>query len=263
MAENLNSTKKHEVLMGLTTNPKYDWKLKIGEIINHEIRRIALFPTQLDIKEREQLYYALESIPIKPGTPKLQIPLVHLRHDTKAEEIKYLIENWKTKVFNVHEELLDSKELDDYRHIIYVENRFKTPEQSFKESLKNCAGLCLDVTHLHEGRINLFSKLRDMNGLLEECKEDNIIGCSHVSAIDTNKWNPRNYLFGFERHKLSDYTELKYIQNYLDYLPYFISLELDNKLEHQIHIKFYLENLIEGKDLLSEDPIDMKRLLEK
>ncbi|MDD5464316.1 MAG: hypothetical protein PHP62_04145, partial [Candidatus Moranbacteria bacterium] len=68
---------KHEILLGLTTTPKSDWRGKVEEMKKFGIKQIALFPTFLKIDDRKELYKLLEDI------DGLEIPHVHLRDDFK------------------------------------------------------------------------------------------------------------------------------------------------------------------------------------
>ena len=83
------------VLLGVTTQSKLAWKNKIKEIEKFEIREISLFPTSLDKEDRKEMYNLLECSSLQ------RIPHVHLRHDMQAWELDYLMEHFKTKVFNI------------------------------------------------------------------------------------------------------------------------------------------------------------------
>lgn len=48
-----------KILLGLTTIT--DWKSKVKEICDYGIEEIALFPTMLNKKERQELYKMLEN----------------------------------------------------------------------------------------------------------------------------------------------------------------------------------------------------------
>ena len=74
--------------------------------------------------------------------------------------------------------------------------------------------------------------------------EKNKIGCCHVSAVKTNKWNPFNWKYGYDRHTLSNLKELNYMVSYKQYLPQYVSIELENSFERQLEVKAYLEKLL-------------------
>ena len=121
-----------KILVTLTTTNS-SWREKIEEIKNLELKEIALFLTGLNGQEREECYRALA----KTGLEK--IPFVHLRSNMSAEEIRFLIKNYQTEVFNIHSErefpLKD--DLSFWANRIYLEN---TDLLLAEEELKKLGG---------------------------------------------------------------------------------------------------------------------------
>ena len=130
------------ILVGLTTTKGSDWRTKSEEIKKFGIKEIALFPTGLRLEERKELYVLLE----KTGLEK--IPHVHLRDDMEEWEMDFLVERYKTEVFNFHADEWGVKSLqyDKYLDRMYVEN-FTEIDRCFADCVKKCAGICLDVSH--------------------------------------------------------------------------------------------------------------------
>jgi len=62
----------------------------------------------------------------------------------KLEELDYLVENYKTEIFNIHTEKQYPFVYDcsKYKNIIAIEN--KTALRLDGEEIKNYAGICLD-----------------------------------------------------------------------------------------------------------------------
>jgi hypothetical protein len=233
-----NSTeKKHEILLGLTTTYRSNWKEKLNEIRKYSIDSIALFPTILDQEERKELYRELEKSPIK------RIPHVHLRGDMGKWELDYLIEKFGTRFFNIHPENSAHPFPDgfnEYRNKIYVENVSIIPSES---ELDRNAGICLDMAHW-EGKI-----LDGDSGYSQEMMERLVnypVGCCHVSAISKiakeSPFDPG--LLSYDQHFMENLDELDYVGKYLKYLSKYISLELENSIAEQLEAKKYLEKII-------------------
>ncbi|EKE19805.1 MAG: hypothetical protein ACD_8C00102G0004 [uncultured bacterium] len=220
----------HEILLGLTTTPRSDWHGKVKEMKKFGIKKIALFPTFLNIEKRKELYNLLAEI------EDLEIPHVHLRcEDMEQWEFDLFERKYGTRIYNVHEEECESKPYNKYKNIIYIENRYKNISLRI---LDNSAGLCVDFAHMEDGRRRKNSKLDHIWDVVDKYP----IGCAHVSAIKTNRWSLINHFFGFDRHYFKNLCELDYIGQYRQYLPYYISLELENSFEQQLEAKKYLEN---------------------
>ena len=132
-----------KILPGLTTITPGEWKNKVKEIDELGLKEIALFPTCLEYKQRQELYGMLE----KTGLEK--IPHVYLREeDMDSPELDYLVARFKTQVFNLHprKEVIDFiKQNKKYKDRIYVENQVM--DNDFVEVLNNCGGICLDLSH--------------------------------------------------------------------------------------------------------------------
>lgn len=223
---------KHEILLGLTTTPASDWRGKVEEMKKFGIKRIALFPTFLGIKDRKELYELLKQI------EGLEIPHVHLRgQDMGTWEFELFEKKYRTQIYNIHEEEYKTEILQSFKDKIYVENRYKYIS---REALDNHAGICVDFAHMEDGRRRKRSPLDPIWETIDLYK----IGCAHISAIKTNKWNLINWYRGFDRHFLKNLKEVDYVGQYRQYLPKYISLELENSFERQLEVKNYLEKML-------------------
>ncbi|EKE25722.1 MAG: hypothetical protein ACD_5C00053G0001 [uncultured bacterium] len=231
---------KHEILLGLTTTPASDWRGKVEEMKKFGIQRIALFPTFLKIEERKELYSLLEEI------QDLEIPHVHLRNDMTMDEIQYFKERFKSEVFNIHPTGTRHDFSDDFTKFsseTYVENLRMVPK---KEELSKYAGICIDFSHWENGtrkKSTGFDSLLNYNLAMLDRLKENKVGCCHVSGIKS-KFNPINYLFQFDRHYFKKLSDFDYMSKYKQYLPKYVSLELENTLEEQIKVKQYLQKML-------------------
>jgi hypothetical protein len=237
--------KKHKILLGLTTNPDFDWKNKIKEIGKYNIQELALFPTYLNINERKSLYNLLKKTSLK------EIPHVHLRSDMEEWELDFLIKRFKTRVFNIHSaknQLQDFsillKKIPKYHGIIYLENGYDIDE-IFDNFLSQVGGLCVDFSHLHS-----FIYLQKIPGYkrLFRLMKQNKVGCCHISAVTSKKIRLRSEsgkeIETNDSHYLQNLKELDYIKEYIDSIPYYVSIELENDFETQLKVKKYLEKLL-------------------
>lgn len=233
-----------KVLVSLTTlsniskkNLDSSWESKIEEIKENNLEEIALFLTGLEKNRRTKLYKALESTSVK------SIPHVHLRTDMEPEELDYLFVKYNVQAFNLHptEEWPLIHDYSRYLSKIFIENMETIPSD---EELKKFGGLCVDFTHWREKQL---CGDREYCALLENRVKKYKIGCSHVSAIK-NKPTPiiiEPYGEEFSSHILKNLKELDYIKEYKEYLPKYISIELENSIKKQLEAKKYLEKILD------------------
>lgn len=236
-------TKK--LLPGLTTTPRSDWREKIKEIDKFQLNEIALFPTFLKVNERKELYDLLQKTDLK------RIPHIHLRDDMEEWELDLFSEKYQTEFYNIHPQppdLVMLKKMKSKINNVYVENLEKIDDYFF-EIADMCQGICLDLSHWEDEGIlegyDIFSKR------IKEYK----IGCSHISAIKKEYTTWRHYATNelinlYSDHLLQDFNELDYVKKYVEYLPEYVSIELENSFSEQLKIKEYLEKIINHEETI-------------
>jgi len=226
-----------KILPTITTSGNSDWQNKIVEIKKLKLKEVFVFLTGLEEKERKELYKSLQKTEIE------KIPFVHLRSDMKLEELDYLVENYKTEIFNLHTEkqyplLYDYSK---YKNIITIEN--KTAFRLDEEEIKNYAGICLDISHLENVRLLDEKAYEHDVSILEKYP----IKCNHISAIQKKGFlikGRKNYAC----HYLRDMSELNYLKKYpLKYFSNIIAIELENSIKEQLEIREHIINLIKNK----------------
>lgn len=232
---------KHKILLGLTTTPGSNWREKVQEIEKFKIKELALFPTFLKIDERKELYALLE----KTGLEK--IPHVHLRDDMEEWELDLFFEKYNSRLFNIHPNEADFNftKNSKYKNIIFVENLFKL-DDIYLKILNNCAGLCVDFSHWEDQGMILKHEGYE---IMEELIKNHKVGCCHISAISEELNEIVDYQTGYkisggDNHTMSDFSQLKYVKKYVQYLPEYVSIELENSFEKQLEVKEYLEKII-------------------
>jgi hypothetical protein len=225
-----------EVLPSVTTTNN-KWREKIKEITKLDIKKIGVFPTTINLKERETLYSLLEISGVT------EIPFVHIRHDFTSGEIKYLIKRFKTRLFNIHtqQELPSSphallNDLSEFKKFIYIE----LSNDKLGNEINKYAGICLDTAHVENQRLNKTELYNDFIGYLEKYP----IGVVHISAI---KEYPRTGIRSkgrYDCHRFRQLSEFDYVPKYKKYLPKMSVLELENPISEQLKVVSYLEKLL-------------------
>jgi hypothetical protein len=223
------------ILLSVTTTTGSDWKKMVADINKLKIKEVALFPTAIADKEREELYQLLENSTID------SIPFVHLRSDMLPSELKYLIKKYKTKVFNIHseQEFPLFYDYSKHRDVIYIEN---TPSFLDEEELKEYAGICLDISHLENDRLTCLKRFKQTQKMITKYP----IGCNHISALKKEpRLDKNSATFRYDKHHLVDLSELNYLKRYpLSYFSDFIAIELENSIKEQLVVQKYITDLL-------------------
>jgi hypothetical protein len=108
-----------------------------------------------------------------------------------------------------------------------------------------CGGICLDISHwedygIPEGYENFSQKIKKYR-----------IGCSHISAISENFQTWEHYVTKekinlYSDHYLNNLNQLDYVEKYVQHLPEYVSIELENTFKEQLEVRKYLEKIING-----------------
>lgn len=228
-------------IMPSITTIKSIWPDKIREIDVLGLEEVAIFPTTLNIADRQKLYVLLENSSVK------RIPHVHLRHDCEAWELDYLIKRFDTKVFNLHPciECLEFLEKNPkFRKVIYVEN-LADIDDMFMAVLEKCAGLCLDLAHW-ENHGYFFQ--RPSYQKFSAVVKNHEIGINHISAFGPSDDYFDDPATGerirmYDQHMMSDIEQFTYVKKFLPYLADYASIEIENSLSEQIKVKEYLNKI--------------------
>ncbi|NTW27525.1 MAG: hypothetical protein HGA36_04330 [Candidatus Moranbacteria bacterium] len=227
-----NTNKKHEILLGLTTTPNSDWRGKVAEMKKFGIKKIALFPTFLNVQQRKELYALLEEI------EDLEIPHVHLRsQDMEAWEMELFEKKYKTSLYNIHMGHELNACLEEHRGKIFIENHFKPFDEKY---LSQFGGICFDVQHHARSKFQAPGTYKLVNELLNS----HTVGCCHVSAFPQMRYVLKRLWKRVGGHYMLGLSELDYIGQYRQYLPYYISLELENSFEEQLKAKQHVEKIL-------------------
>ncbi len=95
-----------------------DWPEKLREARELDLKEAAVFLTGIDDAQKKSFYEVLAVSGIE------SVPLVHLRNTTTPEEVKFFMERYNCRAFNVHleDEFPLHYDLSEFRDKIFVEN---------------------------------------------------------------------------------------------------------------------------------------------
>ncbi|OIO45891.1 hypothetical protein COX24_01785 [bacterium (Candidatus Gribaldobacteria) CG23_combo_of_CG06-09_8_20_14_all_37_87_8] len=236
-----NKIKKGQFLVSITTTKGADWEARIKEIDKLKIKKLALFVTCVNEKERKKLYQALEKTSLK------EIPFCHIRSDMPFCELDYLTKRWQTKVFNLHtrKEFAFKYAYDNskYKDKIYIENvYFGLPE----DEVKRFAGICLDFSHLENDRLIRPEVFKESLKMLEKYK----IGCNHISGIFATAQEiiEHSGVIRYDKHFFTNFKDFNYLKKYpLKYFSKYCALEVENPLKDQLKAIDYIVKQIKNQ----------------
>ncbi len=221
--------KKEQFLPAITTTHGSNWREKIKEIDELGLKEVAIFPTCLQKKQRQEMYSLLENSSVK------EIPFCHIRTDMDFGELDWLIKNYKTKVFNLHSEKEYKYFFDysKYKEIIYLENNSVFSE----EELKKWAGICLDFSHLEDFRLTEKDRFVSLTEVIKKYP----IGCNHISAISSEPHIENNGHRVFSEHFFKDFLNFDYLKNYpKEFFSNYCAIEVENSLKEQLKAIDYI-----------------------
>lgn len=223
-----------KILISITTTAGSDWRSKPKEAEDLELKELGLFVTCLDLPERQELYDSLLAHHVN------NIPFAHVKGDMPLKELEFLRNTFDTKVFNIHDpaQYIAPYYYGTFSSNIGIENTVLPLQE---ETLKKLGGICLDISHMENDRLNSPMRYEHNLPLLERYP----ILVNHISAIkpgpviDETSKEKRN-----DCHFLKNLSEVDYVKNWKRFLAPFVALELENSLTEQIKIKAYLKNIL-------------------
>lgn len=219
-----------KLLPCITTTNLDITKIQIQELQQNNISELGLFITGLN--SAEQRINFLKKL--KSTLPNTQFPFVHVRIDSKLEELVFCVENFNTKWFNVHanhaEEFKDSP-LYIFKPKMLAENS----KQLNIKDLKYFAGICLDLSHWYEDIMNNEEWVNAMEHSIEKYS----IICNHISAVKVSKDVWAEHIGNCN----TDFNYLKKIPKNLFGTEY-LCLELENTITTQLKFIDYIKTLL-------------------
>ncbi|MFA5754909.1 MAG: hypothetical protein WC909_00910 [Candidatus Paceibacterota bacterium] len=239
-----------KIYPAITTNKDSNWRDKFREINYLKLEEVAVFPTFLDKRERENLYQMIKDSSIK------RIPLVHLREDMDIEELHFFAKKYNTQVFNTHSEReykIDPKWTMEYKELICIENTHNSP--LLEEEVKKYGGICLDFSHLENTRMLEIERYAKEQEVISKFK----VRCNHISAIkkDFSFIDNEKRKLRYDSHDLEDFSELDYLKSYpVNYFSEYCAMELTNPISKQIEAIDYINSFMNERDAFIKTMID-------
>jgi hypothetical protein len=225
---------KEQIFPSIITAGDSDWRVRIKEAGELGLKEAALFINGISLKERAELCDLLDGSGIK------SIPILHLRNDVTEMEVEYFYNEYGTKIFMIHPgaEYPFFSALLKFEKNIFIEN---TSAMFNEAELKRYGGICLNISHLENERLQKSVKLAIFQEFIERFPPS----CNCISAI---KKDPEKTFKGYLRYDnyfLGDFSELDYLKSYpAGYFSDFIALELKNDLKTQLAARDYIVGIL-------------------
>ncbi|MGH7239504.1 MAG: hypothetical protein ACREHG_05495, partial [Candidatus Saccharimonadales bacterium] len=219
-------------LVSITGRTPEEWRNKLQEIQERGIWETALFLEFYSPEEKQKIYESLKDSCVK------SIPLVHLRHDMAADEIKFLKKTFSVKYFTCHEENFVNGDVAHWKEFfpdIYLEMNVDGIV-SPRVDVDAIGGFCIDLAHF---KIDLENLNKDFEYVFTR-KEKPIFLCNHL-----NGWNPETNMDMHTIHSLKNFDYLKTLPKFV--FGNTIALEMFNSIAEQLEYKNYLEDLFRQK----------------
>ncbi|MFA5155587.1 MAG: hypothetical protein WC453_04105 [Patescibacteria group bacterium] len=204
---------------------------RIEEADSHQVRRVALFLTQVNPRERRQVYRALLASKIK------EVPFVHLRNDLSAREIDFLEQHFRPRYYNMHVSGFRylSKWLKIRRKIYLEFGGHSKLLPSFR--LDRIGGFCIDLAHYKIGE-TLHSEAFKYQQARRRQKK--LFVCNHLNGYDS-KDNACIHQPG----RWADFAYLKTLPDFV--FGRFIALEMENPIKEQLAWRKKIIRLLAAK----------------
>ena len=219
------------ILVSITGVTDDHWKNKIREINKLGLKRVALFNERFTSKQRRGIYEALLSSCVD------EIPFVHGKNDMDKSEFKFLMNNFGTKMFNIHWNSF--KYLDKWKG--YHKNLFV--ELSYHNHLPKSVdvtkigGFCVDLAHFKCAEEKW---TKEFEYIFSNRKHHKYFKCNHVSGYSPFRNTDLHVV-----RKISSFDYLKSLPRFL--FGENIAIEVDNTIVKQLEFKKYLVKLLSKK----------------
>ena len=217
------------ILVSITGSTEKQWQDKLKEVKKFNLQEIALFLELYHKQEKQKIYDALLKSKIK------SIPLVHIRHDMKKDELEFLQKHFKTKYFTCHEENFAHHDVEHWKGFyknIYLEMNFDNVV-SKKVRVEKIGGFCIDLAHF---KVAMEKLNKDFEYVFDH-KDKKLFLCNHL-----NGWDPEKNIDMHSIHNLKDFDYLKTLPKFV--VGDTVALEMFNSIKEQLKFKKYLSQIL-------------------
>ncbi len=215
----------NRIFVSITGSNDEDWQNKLQEIEQYKIKKIALFLEIFSKKsQRQKICQALLNSCVK------KIPLVHLRDDMDKDELKFLVKNFQTKCFTIHESHFKViKKWRGFYKKLYLEMNYDNFINRFVD-VRKIGGFCVDLSHFKAAE-EKWSE--EFIYIMKRKNLQRLFKCNHLNGYDYKK--------NIDLHTVKSLKEFDYLKT----LPRFIfgdyiGLEVFNSIKEQLKFKRYL-----------------------
>lgn len=229
------------IYLGIAGEGSLDWHLKLKEVNRLGIDTAAVFLSRFDKKERDNLYRLLLKSSVKT------VPLVHLREDVTKDEIKFFIDNFKTRHFNIHES--DFGLLDKWTGFwdkLYLEMDYDS-KIAKDVKVRRIGGFCVDLSHLKSA----IARGSEEAYYIFLRKNKITFACNHLNGFDSKR--------NKDKHTVTSLNDFDYLTTLPKYVfGEIIALEVENGIQEQIKFKEHLVQLL--NDYFNEQALIGKQI---
>jgi len=213
--------------LGITGAKNINWQLKLREINRLGINTAAVFLEHLKKQQRDNLYRLLLKSSIK------KIPLVHLRNDVGKNEIKFLVNNFKTQYFNIHEDSFDLlNQWKGYWDKLYLEMNYDS-KIAKNVKVRQISGFCIDLSHFKSAIVRGSEEAYYIFVRRNKIK----FTCNHLNGYSSQQ--------NCDLHTITTLKDFDYLITLPKYVfGKCIALEVENSIKEQIKFKEYLTKLL-------------------
>jgi hypothetical protein len=213
------------------------WRTKLQELVRYDIQQCGIFVT--GIKPADFKEFADTLIRVKKRH-FFTVPFVHAVSSMAEEHYQFFQDEFNTEWFNLHpvaEYPLEHTLSDKIRSRILIENSKFTRGLSFKDC-EGFAGLCIDLSHLEDSRINNLVAYTQTARLADFLS----VPANHISGILTVSQESHDGIPSYADHNADRPENFDYVHE----LPEEVraplaALELEIPLREQLKIVSYLE----------------------
>ena len=220
------------IFVSITGSTDKDWQSKLKEIEYLKIKEIALF---LEIfrtrSQRDKICQALLKSCVK------NIPLVHIRDDMAKEELSFLVKNFKTKCFTIHEDHFKIlSQWQGFYQKLYLEMNYDNFINRLVDVSK-IGGFCIDLSHFKAAEEKWS---QEFAYIMQWQSVSHLFKCNHLNGYDYKK--------NQDLHTVRSLKEFDYLKTLPEFIfGDYIGIEVFNSIKEQIRFKRYLVKLLNKK----------------
>lgn len=218
-----------KILVSITGSKNQHWQTELQEINEFNLNQVALFLECFTPEQRQLIYPALIRSCVK------NIPLVHIRNDMLKSELEFLVKNFSSQYFTIHEDSFTFiQNWSGFEKNLYLEmNTDNLVSQSVK--IQKIGGFCVDLAHF---KISVTAKTQEAEYILQRKDISRYFACNHLNGYDPKRNTDLHTITS-----LQDFDYLKTLPKFL--FSKVIAIETENSIKEQIDFRDYLSGFLD------------------